>query len=77
MGTGVQLLLRAFQDKGNRWEGILSYLWKMGDVLNRRQFQVDQDTGFPYELPQQPLRFIGSIAGNPVHLPVGFILFHR
>jgi hypothetical protein len=28
-----------------------SYFWKLRDVLNRRQAQVDQDAGYPHELP--------------------------
>jgi hypothetical protein len=35
-GDGVQCFLQAFQDKGDHREGILSCLWKLGDVLNRR-----------------------------------------
>jgi hypothetical protein len=40
-GAGVQLFLQAFEDKGDRREGILSYLQKIGDVLIRRQAQVN------------------------------------
>jgi hypothetical protein len=73
----VQSFLQAFQDKGNRQEGILSCLQMLGDVLNKQQAQVDQDTGYPYELPQQPPCLSGSIASNPVHLCTGFIQFHQ
>jgi hypothetical protein len=71
--AGVQHFLQAFQDKGNSWEGILSCLWNLGDVLNRRHAQVDQDTGHPYEAPRQPPCFGGSTVSDPVHLCTGFI----
>jgi hypothetical protein len=51
-GAGVQLFLQAFEDKGDRREGILSYLQKIGDVLIRRQAQVNYDTGHMYESPR-------------------------
>jgi hypothetical protein len=51
-GVGVQCFLQEFQDKGDRREGIVSYLWKLGDVLNRQQAQDDQDISHLYELPR-------------------------
>jgi hypothetical protein len=72
-GVGVQCFLEAFQDKGDQWEGILRCLRKLGDVLNRRQAQVDQDTSYLYELPPQPPCLGSSITGHPVHPCMGFI----
>jgi hypothetical protein len=74
-GAGVQRFLQAFQDKGDYREGILGCPQKLGDVLNRRQAQVDQDTGYPYESPPQPPYLDGSIARNPMHPCAGFVLF--
>jgi hypothetical protein len=51
-GAGVQRFLQAFEDKGDYWEGILIYLQKLGDVLNKRQAQVNQDPSHPYESPR-------------------------
>jgi hypothetical protein len=39
--TRVQRFLQAFQDKGDRREGILSCLQKLGNVLNKHQAQLD------------------------------------
>jgi nitrate reductase assembly molybdenum cofactor insertion protein NarJ len=51
-GAGVQRFLQAFEDKGDYWEGILIYLQKLGDVLNKRQAQVNQDPSHLYESPR-------------------------
>jgi hypothetical protein len=76
-GARVQHFLQAFQDKGDHWEGILRYLQKLGDVLNRWQAQVNQDTGYPYESPRLVPCLSGSIIGNPMHACTGFIQFCR
>jgi hypothetical protein len=75
-GTRVKHFLRAFQDKGDHQEGILSCPQKLGDVLNRWQAQVNQDTGHLYELHRQLSCFDSSIVSNPVHPCAGFIQFH-
>jgi hypothetical protein len=75
--AGVQCFLQAFQHKGDHRQGTLSCLQERRDVLNRRQAHVDQDTGYPYELPRQSPHLDGSITGNPMHPRVGFAQFHR
>jgi hypothetical protein len=48
-------------------------LQKMGDVLNRWQAKVNQDTDHPYESPRKPPSFSNSIVSNPVHPCVAFL----
>jgi hypothetical protein len=43
--------LEAFQDESDRGEGISNCLWKLRDVIDRRQALVDEDVGYPHELP--------------------------
>jgi hypothetical protein len=49
--TRVQHSLQAFQDESDCGEGVPNYLWKLRDVFDRWQAQVDQDVGYPHELP--------------------------
>jgi hypothetical protein len=50
-GAKVQRSLEAFQDESDRDEGISNCLWKLRDVIDRRQALVDEDVGYPHELP--------------------------
>jgi hypothetical protein len=55
----------------------MSYLPKLGDVLDRWQAQVDQETGHPYELPRQLPYLSGLNISNFTHSCVGFVQLHR